>query len=158
MTHRATVSTSLLVAVICLALVQLLGAALGNRELIAIGKALGFSPNPQPFHAIAGYEDFSATRQYELSYESGSTVFAPVEEQLSGGLEGPHRRKAALLVAYLWAPVLPEPVVEGVLRYSFCTEHMLAPHGMSAEGVQSVTLTVREKSGSVRSVFTAHCL
>jgi hypothetical protein len=106
--------------IVVFACTQMIGYALAWRDLYFFGKATVMAPMPTPFNAVGPYESLRTTRTYIIQDTEGQSFEASLDAALTEAISGPHTRKIPYLQVLRYAPKFPRPLVDSVLKYTFC--------------------------------------
>lgn len=103
---------------------QLAGYLSGIDAIRKLGAVSAASPLPLVFSHFRGLETFSP-KFYVLVDRQGSLTEIPITPATYRSLGGPYNRRNVYGAAFAFGAVLKEPserrLVEGVLRYGFCS-------------------------------------
>ena len=110
-------------ALLVLALVQMIGDVAGWRPLVGLGAAWGISPRPRVFSDVAGLETFSSRFTVVWRGEDGAAERLEITPAVYARLAGPYNRRNVYGAALSYAPRLPDELWQPV----YC--HGLAPDG-----------------------------
>ena len=109
-------------ALLLLAMAQMVGDLAGWRSLVGLGAAWGVSPRPSVFGDVDGLETF-ASRFAFVWTEAGAERRLEITPEVYSRLAGPYNRRNVYGAALAYAPRLPDELWRPV----YC--HGLAPQG-----------------------------
>lgn len=101
-------------------MLNMLGAAIGSRELQGIALATGMSPAPKVFSAVAGLETYSTCFFIEWTDQTGTEHRIELTPEVNGRMLGPYNRRNVYGAVLAYGPVLPEKMRNAVTTYGLC--------------------------------------
>lgn len=146
MTKRDLIAAAALLAV---GLLQMLGAASGNRSLQGLGSALGASPHPKVFSAVQGWETYSARFSLHWRDLQGRPRSLALTPELGARLQGPYNRRNMYGAALAYGPVLSrdtttQPMFDAISSYGLCQPApVLRELGIDPDEIATDSLEVR---------------
>tara|TARA_B100001758_G_C18015499_1_gene405259 strand:+ start:55 stop:540 length:486 start_codon:yes stop_codon:yes gene_type:complete len=122
MTHG---KNPLLIAVFCLAGIQLCGFLLGSKSLTGLGRITAASPLPLVFTSHDGLETFAQSYAVEVYHASKrKPLRVEVTPALYSQLSGSYNRRNVYGAIFSYGPILSQgpgaDLVDAVAKYGFC--------------------------------------
>lgn len=106
------ITTILTLLIGALGSLQMIGHAVGSRNLRGLGLATGIAPYPKVFCESEGYEPFAATFEIHGHSPTGDEIKIPLTAERYSQLAGPYQRRNVYGAALAYAPRLPEKLRE----------------------------------------------
>lgn len=107
--------TAAAVLLVILGAAQMAGDLSGLLPLKAIAAATGASPAPKVFSAVQGFETYST--RFFIESEGRRIELTP---EVYSRVRGPYNRRNVYGAALAYAPVLPAPLRDPVVRRALC--------------------------------------
>lgn len=146
-------------ALLALALVQMIGDVLGWRPLVGLGAAWGASPRPKVFSDVAGLETFSSRFTLVWRDEGGATERLEITPQVYSRLAGPYNRRNVYGAALSYGPRLPDELWQPVYCYGLAADGPLRRElGLppSTDGL-AIEIVTRTRGRDDRWLLQASC-
>lgn len=127
-------------------LAAIAGDTLGIPLLAGAGRATAASPAPKVFTDVRGFETFSAELTLEVRVATGDVRRVTLDPVTARELRGPYNRRNVYGAALAYAPRLPRPLVDDLMRRALLTPGLVAeevglPRGGEAAAVEVVSRT-----------------
>lgn len=119
------VKNPLLIAVFCVAGIQLCGFLVQSKPLVGLGRITTASPLPLVFTSHDGLETFAQKYAVELFYEADAKpVRSDVTPALYSEVSGSYNRRNAYGAIFSYGPILTKgkgvTLVNSVAKFGFC--------------------------------------
>jgi hypothetical protein len=138
-----------------LGLAQMAGDLSGLLPLKGLAAATNASPAPKVFSAVQGLETYST--RFFLDLGERRVELTP---ELYSRIRGPYNRRNVYGAALAYAPVLPAPMREPVMRHALCGDApLLQELGLTATATPAVELEPLPGTslGGMPTRFEARC-
>ena len=141
---------------VVLGLLQIAADLSGVEALKGVAIASGASPAPRVFSAVKGLETYST--RFFIEIDARRIEITP---ERCSRIRGPYNRRNVFGAALAYAPVLPPPLRDAVLRWALCGRApLLSELGVApGAGAPAVVLEPREGSSlqGIPTRITAPC-
>lgn len=127
---------------------QMLGHALQQQWLRGIGLASGIAPFTKVFCEADGYEAFAATFTLEGTMENGTVWSRKLDPEWYAQLDGPYNRRNVYGAALAFAPRLPEPLREELIRQSLAPGSALRAELQVPAELKDLRVLIQPKGAS----------
>lgn len=147
------------VALLVVALAQMLGDVIGWRPLVGLGAAWGVSPRPRVFSDVDGLEPFASAFTFTWVDSTGEPQQLEITPSVYSRLSGPYNRRNVYGAALAYAPRLPDALWQPVYCYGLAANGPLrAELGLPATTDRLATeIVTRTRDRSDRWVLQPPC-
>ncbi len=146
------------IALLVVALAQMIGDVAGWRPLVGVAAAWGVSPRPKVFSDVEGLETFSSSFAFVWRDENDEKRLEITPEVYSR-LKGPYNRRNVYGAALAYAPRLSEELWQPVYCYGLTSDGPLRRElGLPARTEDlAVEIVTRTRGRSDRWVLRPEC-
>jgi hypothetical protein len=116
--------------VIGVGFLQIIGWAIGSKEVEGLGFMTNASPLPYVFSIFRGIEPYSSKFEIEITDGNGKTSLVHVTPAIYEQLQGPYNLRNVYGAVIAGSPVLKGPkeqlLVQSVMQFGFCNPGTVA--------------------------------